>query len=820
MKRGLIAAAAAAILIALPAAAPARNDVVRGEVEVVVTMKAPPLAELRTDTRGMRTESNGRLALRSPQSVDYLRGLESAQRSLAARIESAVPAATVRWHYTVVADGFAVVVPKADVPRLADVPGVAKVWPTFTYRPALDRTPRLIGATTLWGPTLATAGNGLKIGIIDQGVDQRHPFFDPTGFTYPPGFPKGNTAYTTPKVIVARAFPPPGATDPLQTLPFVGVSDIDDHGTHVAGIAAGDANSDADGVRVSGIAPRAYLGNYKAATLPSPDFGLNANTPELVAAIEAAVTDGMDVINLSFGEVEIPPSRDLVGKAMNAAADAGVVPVASAGNDHDDFGGGTISSPANASKVIAAAAASGGHGQPTPDRIESFSSGGPTAFDFRLKPDVTAPGGLVLSSVPAGEGFWEELSGTSMAAPHVAGAAALLRQRHPTWTVAEIESALELTGAPVRSGTREVPVTREGGGRIDLVQADDPRLFAAPRSVSFGLLRPGSRATRRIALRDGGSGAGRWSVRVALQTRPAGTTVTTAASVDVPGTLAVVAHAAPRSREGDVSGFVVLTQGSTTRRIPLWSRVVRPRLQLDPTVQLSRPGTYNASTLHAPSRVTSYRYPDLMPSGTDVAARLPGPELVYRVRIRRPVANFGVAVTGHQPGVNVQPRVVRDDNENKLAGYAALPIDLNPYRSASGQARPIAGVVFPSPGVYDVVFDTPRRARRGSFTFRFWVGDTRPPSIRVLSTSGGVLRLSVRDAGAGIDPQWLRASVDGRTRAVLYADGVARVSLAGVGRGSHDLVFRAADYQETKNMENVARVLPNTTTLRTRISVR
>src|SRR5205085_5796840 len=140
----------------------------------------------------------------------------------------------------------------------------------------------------------------------------------------------------------------------LQTLPFVGVPDIDDHGTHVAGIAAGDANTNADGIRISGIAPRAYLGNYKAATLPSPDFGLNANTPELVAAIEAAVTDGMDVINLSFGEVEIPPSRDLVAAAMNAAADGASVPVGPPGTDPAKSANGRISSPANASKGMPA----------------------------------------------------------------------------------------------------------------------------------------------------------------------------------------------------------------------------------------------------------------------------------------------------------------------------------------------------------------------------------------------------------------------------------------------------------------------------------
>src|SRR5262249_10247388 len=154
--------------------------------------------------------------------------------------------------------------------------------------------------------TLETAGEGMKIGIIDDGIDQTHPFFAPRALADPPGFPKGQTAYTTPKVIVARAFPPPGVRNGDSTLPFDPLRS--DHGLHVAGIAAGDDDTiTRTGLHISGIAPRAYLGNYRAATISSV-FGLNANASELAAAVEAAVRDGMNVINMSFGEVEIEPS--------------------------------------------------------------------------------------------------------------------------------------------------------------------------------------------------------------------------------------------------------------------------------------------------------------------------------------------------------------------------------------------------------------------------------------------------------------------------------------------------------------------------------
>jgi subtilisin family serine protease len=798
------------IVVLVPAAAPARTTGARG-VEVVVTLADPPLAEYRP----ARTLSGRRLALGSSRSVAYARTLAAAQRVLTTRIAATIPGASVRWRYSVVANGLAVVVPRDRLADLARVPGVARVWPSVTYHPLLDRSAPLIGAPRLWGPNLATAGEGVKIGIIDDGVDQSHPFFNPTGYTYPPGFPKGNTQYTTPKVIVARAFAPRTTTYQNATLPFDPSAEGSDHGTHVAGIAGGDDGTLARNVRIAGIAPRAYLGNYKALSVPSPNFGLDGNSPELVAAIDAAVRDGMDVINLSLGEPEIDPRRDIVVRALNAAAAAGVVSVVAAGNDYADFGQGTIGSPATATKAIAAAAATGGHGSPTPDRIASWSSGGPTPYSLQFKPDVTAPGVSILSSVPAREGLWDEISGTSMASPHVAGAAALLRERHPGWTVAQIKSALVLTGAVVRGARGEVPATREGGGRIDLVRADAPLVFARPSSLSFGLVRSGRSVRRTIVLADAGGGAGTWSVRIASQGSPRGLVQRAPKAVSVPGRLVVRAGAGRGSAERDVTGFVVLRRpDGTTRRIPFWYRIARVRLALDPAHALSRPGIYTATTVGAPSRVERYRYPSLVPKSFSLPTLLNGPEVVYRIRLRRPVANFGVAVLRGA----VQPRIVRGASENLLAGYPALPININSYSPADYSLTPAAGVVLPAAGVYSAVFDSTRRAPRGSFSFRFWIGDTTPPSIRFARLRGQTATFSVRDGGSGVDPTSVRATVDGRPHAVMYARGVARVS--GLANGRHSVTLRAADYQETKNMEDIGPILPNTRTLTTAVTIR
>ena len=791
----LTAALAAVLFAGVATAAPGQR------VEVVVTLDAPPLATAIQRSRVLSSRYKARrLEFRAPTSVAYLRSLAVAQHALAARIGATVPDGRVTWHYEVVLNGLAVLLPREDLGRLAAVPGVAEVWPSLTYRPLLDKSPELIGADKLWdAPSFDTAGNGIKIGIIDDGVDEKHPFFDASGYTMPPGFPKGNTSYTNSKVIVARAFAPPTNNWRYARVPFDPT--YSDHATHVAGIAAGDYSPGAVAGRgpLSGVAPNAYLGNYKVLTVPTENFGLNGNAPEIAAGIEAAVRDGMNVINLSLGEPEIEPTRDLVVAAINGAADAGVVPAIAAGNEFFDFGYGSISSPGSASKAITVAAVS------KQLAVASFSSAGPTPVSLALKPDVSAPGVEILSSVPPRDGTWETFSGTSMAAPHVAGGAALLLQRHPDWTVAQVKSALVLTGKPTQLGG-EAPVTREGGGLVDLVTADTPLIFAAPTNLSFGLLHTGKSATRSVQLTDAGGGAGQWTVSVAPQASTARPVVTAPPAVTVPGRLALTVDAG--TVEGDAMGFVVLKLGAVTRRIPYWVHVMDPKLGLEPHGTLRTTGTYRSTTAGGRSLVTSYRYPDLPRT-----AALAGPERVFRVTLTKPVANFGVVVLR---GTRASPRVVVAGDENRIVGIPGLPLVINPYIDSYGDARPVAGAIRPAPGSYDIVFDT-TSAAPAAFTYRFWIDDVTPPTVKLLSTTarrGGSLLLAVADSGSGVDPESLTARIDGKPADVIFSGGRAFVSLRRIGPGRHALVFSAADYQELKNMENVPQILPNTRTLR------
>jgi hypothetical protein len=643
----------------------------------------------------------------------------------------------------------------------------------------------------------------MKIGIIDDGVDAAHKFFNPAGFSYPSGFPKGQIKYATPKVIVQRAFPPPGLAWKNGNLPFDPV--YSDHATHVAGIAAGDHGTIARGTSISGVAPKAYIGNYKVLTTPTPGFGLDGNSAEIVAGIEAAVDDGMNVINLSLGEPEIDPSRDIVVHAIDAAAAAGVVPVIAAGNDFNapvSAQYGSIDSPANSPRAISVAATTVG------GTIADFSSGGPTPVSLRIDPDLSAPGVQILSSVPApgGKGSsWAIYDGTSMASPHVAGSALLLKELHPSWTVAQIKSALVQTAQPVHGpgGGGEVSALREGGGLVDLPAANDPLIFASPTSLTF----PVNGGTLAVRLTDAGGGAGPWTVTTMLQGDPKGITITADPTVSVPGSVKISATVAPSAASGDVTGFVVLSNGTESRRIAFWVEVSRPKLGMEPHIWLRHPGTYQGTTLGKMSLVTRYRYP----TRGDIA--YPGPEAVYRVRITRPVANFGVAVTSG----TAFPHVVYAGDEDHLVGYDGLPRYLNPYFTMWGQQRQIAGAVLPKPGLYDIVFDTRRASKAGPFTFRFWVNDTTRPTVRLVSSAGSQIVISLADSGAGIDPQSLLVVVDGRQLPdPHYADGRLVIHAA---PGKHKVLVQVSDYQEAKNTEDVAAVAPNTAYVQGTITV-
>ena len=274
--------------------------------------------------------------------------------------------------------------------ELAAIPGVIGVRPMRQMHLTLNKATQLMNAPAAWNLVggQSKAGAGIKIGILDTGIDQNHPAFQDSSLSFPSGFPKcsGSSdacSYTNSKVIVARSYvsqivigneadPKNPAADSIPD--DYSPRDHVGHGTAVASAAAGNTNTGS--VTFSGMAPKAWIGNYKIWGSPS----VNDSPPEdvWITALNDAVTDGMDVINMSSGGVALTGPLDTgaaCGIAANVPCDAlatafenaakTAVVVVAAGNGGSDgynypsFN--TISSPATAPSVIAVGATTNSH---------------------------------------------------------------------------------------------------------------------------------------------------------------------------------------------------------------------------------------------------------------------------------------------------------------------------------------------------------------------------------------------------------------------------------------------------------------------------
>jgi hypothetical protein len=241
-----------------------------------------------------------------------------------------------------------------------------------------------------------------------------------------------------------------------------------------------------------------------------------------------------------------------------------------------------------------------------------------------------------------------------------------------------------------------------------------------------------------------------------------------------------------------------------------------------PGIALEKPGISRGTTAGQPALVTRYRYPE-DPRGVGVTTTLRGPERVYLVGIGRGIANFGVVITRRAKGSTVEPRVVADFNENRLTGYAGLPINHNPYMDNFQEPVLAAGALSPAPGPYAIVFDSATRAGAGAFTFRYWVNDVTPPTLRLLTRvvgGGQAVKVAAVDKSSGIYANSIAATLDGDIARVSYRNGIVSIPTRNLAPGSHRLRLRVSDVQESKNTENVARILPNTRWLTATFRVR
>ena len=233
---------------------------------------------------------------------------------------------------------------------LAAMPGVGKVYRVVEGKRELDGAVPLHKAIQAWERAggYDRAGAGIKIGMIDTGIQVSHPGFKDDTLPSVEGFPKGNRESdlkgTSKKIIVARSY-----ENLLSLFDEPTTADVVGHGTGTAMAAAGIRHKAPFG-EITGIAPRAYLGAYKVFTANG-----GTNSSVVIRAIEDAVNDGMNVISISLGFVPaLRPSEDPVVRAVERAAEAGVLTVKSAGNYGPDPG--TGSSPSAAPSIISVGA--------------------------------------------------------------------------------------------------------------------------------------------------------------------------------------------------------------------------------------------------------------------------------------------------------------------------------------------------------------------------------------------------------------------------------------------------------------------------------
>ncbi|MBT2226836.1 S8 family serine peptidase [Nonomuraea sp. NEAU-A123] len=338
----------------------------------------------------------------------------------------------------------------------------AKIWLDRRVKASLDQSVPLIGAPTAWQQGFD--GAGTKVAVLDTGIDAGHPDF-------------------TGRIV---------ATENFSTTPDT--TDVVGHGTHVASTIAGSGAA-SDG-KYRGVAPAASLLVGKVLD----DYGYG-ELSWLIAGMEWASAQGADVVNMSLG-VCCGDGTDPTSQAVNELTRKyGTLFVAAAGNEGEPQ---TVSVPAAADKALAVGAVD----KITGTTLAPFSSIGPRLDDAAVKPNIVAPGVSIVAarsgasgqpSIP-GNDRYTSFSGTSMATPHVAGAAAVLAQQHPDWDADELSAALVSTSAR----NEKHNWFEEGGGRLDLGRAVTQSVFADPVVDFLRLERGKGAVTKKVTYRNTG----------------------------------------------------------------------------------------------------------------------------------------------------------------------------------------------------------------------------------------------------------------------------------------------------------------------------
>jgi minor extracellular serine protease Vpr len=719
LRLALAAAVTAALVVGAPVGAVSRvqSDTAASKTTVtksyaLVQLKGAPLAT----SAKTRPAAGKKIDFSSATVKSYRATLAATRNSFKNWLHTVAPKAQVVKGYDLSLNAVAVKLNGTTLTTIRKSTLVLRAEYEGIYRPTSDPDLGLISAIEGWaaaGATSETAGAGVKVGVIDTGIDITHPCFSDAG--YDAHLQLGDKKLTNNKVIVARVF-----SNKLNQSGFTALA-VQEHGTHVAGTIACDFETPAtvSGVTIpyamSGVAPHALLGNYNI----FPGDVVDARSEDILNALDAAYSDGMDIVNMSLGG-GAHGIADLLTVAVDNFDRAGMISAVAAGNSGP--GHYTVESPGSAARALTAGASTVPHfvgapltvdgttygvaagdlpvvsadltaplkvvlnskgllsnactagaagadgapaagsltgsialisrgactfsekvrnsqdagaiaaivvnnvaGDPTAmalggipneptipaymasfadkaalmagdgasasisatnqyfvttnaDIMAGFSSQGPTDVDFRVKPDVVAPGVNVLSSIPTsfcdGDPCFAFFQGTSMATPHLAGVAAIIRQEHPDWPAWAVRSAVINTADTGRlklasDGTTLVTdVNITGAGIVNVESAAGATALLSQPSVSFGAVPHGSGSTKSVAvtLLNAGTTPVEWTVGIAAYGSASGVTFKTSTSLvhlDPGQSVAITVSAvfAKAASIGDKQAWLVISDG-------------------------------------------------------------------------------------------------------------------------------------------------------------------------------------------------------------------------------------------------------------------
>ena len=365
--------------------------------------------------------------LRAEERTAQAQTVAAAQDAVAAVLTRFAARQVERFH---VFPGMAAEVPLAAIPALTNHPDVAFVEPDALAAPTLAESAALVGAPAAWAS--GYSGAGQAVAILDTGVDRTHPFFGGR-VVYEACFSTDGLGSSS--VCSAETGPGTAGPCPLSACP---------HGTHVAGIAAGRSAA------FSGIAPDASIIAIQVFSQFASCGCMLSYTSDQIRAMQRVYdlrnTFSIAAVNFSLGSTSVLTSQAACDSSYsgfrNAAAtlrSAGIATVVASGNSGSPTG---LSGPGCVSNVISVGSTTDGSFDAVPaDQVSSFSNNAPFL-------SLLAPGHWITSSVPGGT--YTTLAGTSMAAPHVTGAWAVLKARNPAASVSDVLSALTATGVPIQ----------------------------------------------------------------------------------------------------------------------------------------------------------------------------------------------------------------------------------------------------------------------------------------------------------------------------------------------------------------------------------